>query len=66
LKKGRNEQARKALNLIHGPGDQSLIDAEMRRIADTIDFSEEIQQAAAQKGPLILQCFQGTNLVRKN
>ncbi|KAF2185845.1 general substrate transporter [Zopfia rhizophila CBS 207.26] len=64
LKKGRPEEARQALNRIHGTGDRALIDAEMKRIEDAIATSEKIQQAAATKGPLLLQCWQGTNLKR--
>ena len=63
LKKGHAEKARKALNQIHGSKDQTLIDAEIKRITSNVAFSEEVRVAASQKGPLLVQCFQGTNLV---
>jgi hypothetical protein len=63
IKKGRLEDARKALNQTHGSGDQSLIDAEMRRLEENVRFSEEILKEAALGGPLIYQCFRGNNLV---
>jgi hypothetical protein len=59
------EQARKSLNKIHGSGDQSLIEAEFARITDVAQFSDAIQEAAATKGSLLAQCFQGANLVSK-
>lgn len=64
LKKGKPEQARQALNRIHGPGDQVLIDAEMSRINIAIASSEEIQQVISKESPLFFQCWQGTNLKR--
>lgn len=57
------EQARRSLNKIHGSGDQILIEAELARIADVVQFSDAIQEAAATKGSLLAQCFQGSNLV---
>lgn len=64
LKKGHTEKARKALNRIHGSKDQTLIDAEIKRITSNVAFSEEVRVAASRKGPLLVQCFQGTNLKR--
>jgi hypothetical protein len=63
IKKGRMEQARKSLNKIHGSDDQDLIEAELARITDVVQFSDAIQEAAATKGSLLAQCFQGPNLV---
>jgi len=63
IKKGRMEQARKSLNKIHGSDDQDLIEAELARITDVVQFSDAIQEAAATKGSLLAQCFQGANLV---
>jgi hypothetical protein len=57
------EQARKSLNKIHGSDDQDLIEAELARITDVVQFSDAIQEAAATKGSLLAQCFQGANLV---
>jgi Sugar (and other) transporter len=64
LGKGKPEHARKALNRIHGSGDQALIDAEMTRIKGLIVSNEETKQAAQERGPLLFQCWKGTNLVR--
>ncbi|PMD60991.1 general substrate transporter [Hyaloscypha bicolor E] len=64
IKKGRMEQARKSLNKIHGSEDQTLIEAELARITDVVQFSDAIQEAAAAKGSLLAQCFQGPNLKR--
>ena len=63
LKKGNTERARKCLTQIHGRRDESLIEAEMVRLQGVVKFSEDIKHAARTKGPLLLQCFQGTNLV---
>jgi hypothetical protein len=63
LKKGQRAEARKSLSRIHGPGDQSLIDAEMMRIENAMIASEERKKAARHDGLTFLQCFQGSNLV---
>ena len=63
LKKGKVEEARKALLTTYGSGNQDLIECEMKRIAENVRFSEELATAAAAHGPLLLQCFTGTNLV---
>lgn len=64
LKKGHTEQARVALSHIHGSKDQTLIDAEEKRIASNVAFSEDVRATASRNGPLLVQCFQGTNLKR--
>ncbi|KAF2094705.1 general substrate transporter [Rhizodiscina lignyota] len=64
IKIGKDDAARKALIHVHGGHDQSLIDAEMKRLAAQVEFSEELQRAAMAKGPPLLQVFQGTNLKR--
>ncbi|PMD13435.1 general substrate transporter [Hyaloscypha hepaticicola] len=64
IKKGRPEQARKALDKIHGRDDLALLEAEMARLTEVVQFSEAIQEAAATKGSLLRQCFQGSNLKR--
>ncbi|KIW64068.1 hypothetical protein, variant [Phialophora macrospora] len=64
IKRGRTEEARKSLNKIHGSHDQALIEAEMVRITSNVEYSENLRTAAAQNGPLILQCFKGVNLRR--
>lgn len=63
IKKGRPEKAKNALERIHGRGDPVLIEAELARITSVVQFSQEIQEAAATKGSLLAQCFQGPNLV---
>jgi hypothetical protein len=35
----------------------------MARLTEVVQFSEAIQEAAATKGSLLMQCFQGSNLV---
>jgi hypothetical protein len=40
-----------------------LLEAEMARLTEVVQFSEAIQEAAATKGSLLRQCFQGSNLV---
>lgn len=64
LKHGRPEKARKSLQWVHGRSDQSLIDAEMKRIQVAVNFSEELKRTTAAKGPEFLQLFQGSNLKR--
>ncbi|KAF2491375.1 general substrate transporter [Lophium mytilinum] len=64
LSKDQTAKATKALTQIHGSGDPSLIDAELSRISANVRSSKEVQASAAQKGPLLLQCFRGTNLKR--
>ncbi|KAF2811807.1 MFS general substrate transporter [Mytilinidion resinicola] len=64
ISKDETEKARKALTQIYGSSDSSLIDADLSRISANVTFSKEVQAAAAQKGPLLLQCFRGTNLKR--
>ncbi|KAK9311170.1 general substrate transporter [Lipomyces starkeyi] len=64
LKRGRKENARKALNRIYGSSDQALIDAEMDRIANDVAFSESLRAAATKNGSAIIQCFRSSNLRR--
>ena len=63
MKKGKTDKARKALERTYGTGDQSFIDIELKRITENVRFSEEVHREAAVKGPLLYQCFRGTNLV---
>lgn len=58
------EKARKSLIRIHGSGDETLIDVELKRIQASVDFSEQMKLIAGQKGPLPIQCFQKTNRKR--
>lgn len=64
LKRGNLDGARHALARIHGHDDGRLIEAEMRRIQKDVNFSEAIRTDAEHRGPLIVQCFKGTNLKR--
>ena len=48
---------------MHGSDDQVLIDAEVTRIQSNVIASEEVKRAAQNNGPLVLQCFQGSNQV---
>lgn len=65
LRKGREDQARKSLNRIHGSSDQALIDAEMIRIQSNITFDEELRAAGSESNkPKLLQCFVKPNLKR--
>ena len=66
LRKGREEEARKSLNRIHGSGDQSLIKAEMIRIQSNITFDDELRAAAGAQSnkPKLVQCFIKPNLKR--
>jgi len=61
IKKGKYEEARKALNRTHGSSDQDLINVEMKRIEQNVHFSEELAKAAAIDGPLAWQCWRKTN-----
>ncbi|OCL04121.1 general substrate transporter [Glonium stellatum] len=64
LQKGDAKRARESLVRIHGSDDQVLIDAEVARIQSNVIASEEVKRAAENKGPLLQQCFTGTNLKR--
>lgn len=64
LKNNNEERARKMLCRIHGSGDQGLIDAEIVRMKEGIAISQNLEEQAQLNGPLIAQCFQGSNLVR--
>ena len=64
IKRGDYDLARISLARIHGSDDQALIDAEMRRMGKDVAFSQAIRVDAEQSGPLLRQCFQGTNLRR--
>jgi hypothetical protein len=63
LTKGQTSNAQTALLEIHGDSDQTLLDAELKRIGANVAFSKEVHAAAALKGPLLAQCSQRTNLV---
>jgi hypothetical protein len=64
IKKGQHDQARNALNKIHGSQDQNFISIELERIEKNVKFSEELAKVAAANGPPYYQLFRGTNLVR--
>ena len=63
LQKGDIKRARESLVRMHGSDDQVLIDAEVTRIQSNVIASEEVKRAAQNNGPLVLQCFQGSNQV---
>lgn len=63
LKKNQSQKARRSLERIHGSNDQLLIDAEMERIQENVQFSENSLAQARLGGPLLFQAFQGTNRV---
>lgn len=66
LTKDQPIKARKALEQIHGRGDQALIDAEMARISGSMRSSAALATAAGASGHPMVQCFKGTNLVRES
>lgn len=63
LCKRNEDQARRSLNIMHGSGDQNLIEAELVRLKLALDFAENLRRSAKNNGPLIVQCFQGSNRV---
>lgn len=63
IKKGEPDKAQKALKQTHGSGDQEFLDVEFKRISENVRFSEQLLKEAAIGGPLLYQCFRGTNLV---
>lgn len=65
LKNKNEERARKMLQRIHGNGMPELINAEIIRMNESIAISQVLEKEAKMDGPLILQCFKGTNLVRQ-
>ncbi|CAK7211314.1 hypothetical protein SBRCBS47491_001082 [Sporothrix bragantina] len=64
LKNNKEEQARRMLQKIHGNHDQGLIDAEVVRMKEGIAVARNLEEQANMNGPLIVQCFRGTNLKR--
>lgn len=64
LQKGDTKRARESLVRIHGSDHQVLIDAEVTRIQNNVITSEKVKRAAQNNGPLLLQCFQGSNQKR--
>ncbi|KAL1891833.1 hypothetical protein Sste5346_007377 [Sporothrix stenoceras] len=64
LKNNNEERARTMLRRIHGSGDEGLIDAEIIRMKEGIAISQNLEEQAQLNGPLIAQCFQGSNLKR--
>jgi hypothetical protein len=63
IKKGKIEAAEKALKQTYGSHDQEFLDIEMKRLTENVRFSEELLKEAAIGGPVLYQCFRGTNLV---
>lgn len=63
IKKGKIEAAQKALQRTHGSKDQQFLDIELKRLTDNVCYSEELKKQADIGGPLLYQCFRGTNLV---
>ena len=63
IKKGRPEDARKALRRIHGPGDPEFIEIEFRRIEEDVRLSDELAMQSSSHGPGYYLVFRGTNLV---
>jgi len=63
IQKGKIEAAQKALRRLYGSQDPEFLDIEFKRITENVRFSEELKKQAAIGGPLIYQCFRGTNLV---
>lgn len=64
IQRSRPADARRSLSRLHGCQDLSLIDAELERLHRTADECEEVRRKALAHGPLIRQCFQGTNRKR--
>jgi MFS family permease len=64
IKKGKIEAAEKALKQTYGSHDQEFLDIEMKRLTENVRFSEELLKEAAIGGPVLFQCFRGTNLRR--
>lgn len=63
IKKGKVEAAQKSLRRMYGSKDPEFLDIELKRLTENIRFSEELKKEAGIGGPLIYQCFRGTNLV---
>jgi hypothetical protein len=63
IKKGKIEAAEKALKQTYGSHNQEFLDIEMKRLTENVRFSEELLKEAAIGGPVLYQCFRGTNLV---
>jgi len=63
IKQGKFEAAQKALRRLYGSKDPEFLDIELKRLTENVRFSEELQKEAAIGGPLVYQCFRGTNLV---
>ena len=63
IKQGKIEAAQKALRRLYGSKDPEFLDIELKRLTENVRFSEELQKEAAIGGPLLYQCFRGTNLV---
>jgi len=63
IKQGKIEAAQKALRRLYGSKDPEFLDIELKRLTENVRFSEQLKKEAAIGGPLIYQCFRGTNLV---
>ena len=63
LKKGQEEKARHSLARIHGSRDQALIDAEMSRIKQLVEVSENLEVVAAVDGWPMIQIWKKPNRV---
>jgi hypothetical protein len=63
IKKGKIEAAERALKRTHGSRDPQFLDIELKRLTENVRFSEQLKKEAAIGGPLLYQCFRGTNLV---
>ncbi|KAK5552873.1 hypothetical protein LTR46_008948 [Exophiala xenobiotica] len=64
LNRNQPEKARRSLNKIHGSSDQRLIEAELVRLQEMVKSTRQMQELAAESGPLMLQTFKGKNLKR--
>ncbi|ERS96913.1 MFS transporter [Sporothrix schenckii 1099-18] len=56
--------AEKQLRRIYGSSNPALLTAELARIQRLVDEDESAKRLTRAQGPLIQQCFQGTNLKR--
>ena len=63
IKKGKTQAAKNALQRTYGSKDKEFLDIEYKRLTENVRFSEELKMQAALGGPLLTQCFRGTNLV---
>jgi hypothetical protein len=63
IKEGKIEAAKKALQRTYGSKDPQFLDIELKRLTENVRFSEDLKKQAAIGGPILYQCFRGTNLV---